>query len=82
MDVINVTHDNSGFARKFARGQALEKPGVDQPAVNVRHSGRNVLTELELISTFEDFDCTKLAGPVVNILEQVAMDGAQVGQVE
>ena len=60
----------------------LEKSGAGQPAVDVRHSGRNVLAELELISALEDFDRAKLSSPVVDVLEQVAVDGAEVGQVE
>jgi hypothetical protein len=36
------------------------------------------LSELELISALEDFDGAQLAGPVVDVLKEVAVNGAKV----
>ena len=50
--------------------------------MNVGHAGRNVLPELELIAAFEDFDRAQFARPIVDVLEQVAVDGTKMGQIE
>ena len=78
MDVVDIADDDPGLAGKFARGQALEKSGAGQPAMHIRHPGRDVLAELKLVSALEDFDGAKFAGPVVDILEQMTVDGAKV----
>ena len=50
--------------------------------MNVRHSGRDVLAELELICAFEDFDGAQLTGPIVDVLKQMTMDSAKVGEIK
>ena len=40
------------------------------------------MPELELLRTLADFDGTQLARPVINVLKQVAMDRAEMRQVE
>jgi hypothetical protein len=37
---------------------------------------------LELLGALADLDGAQLAGPVVDVLEEMAMDGAEVGQIE
>jgi hypothetical protein len=82
MNVVDVADDDSRFPCEFVRGQTLEKSGAREPAVNIRHPGLNVLPELKLTSALRNFDGTKLSGPVVDILEQVSMDGAEIHEVE
>ena len=52
------------------------------PAVNVGHAGLDVLAELELLAALADLDRAQLTGPVVDILEEVAMDGAEMSEVK
>jgi hypothetical protein len=40
------------------------------------------LPELELLVALTDLDGAKLAGPIVDVLEQMAMDRAEVSKVE
>jgi hypothetical protein len=82
MDLVDIANDDPSLTGKFACGQTLEKSGAGQPTMNIRHSCWNILTELELIAAFEDFDGADLSGPIVDVLEKVAMDGAQMGQIE
>src|SRR6188768_2813566 len=56
--------------------------GADEPAVNVAHSGLDELAELKLLAALADLDRAQFAGPAVDVLEEVMMDGAQMGQVE
>src|SRR5690349_17211995 len=50
--------------------------------MDVGHSGGNVPPELELLRAFADFHRPNLACPVVDVLEQMAMDGLQMNEVE
>ena len=50
--------------------------------MNVPHASDDEAAELELMAVLGDFHSTKLPGPIVNILEQVPMDGAKMGQAE
>ena len=50
--------------------------------MNVGHTGLDVLPELELLATLADLDGAQFARPLVDVLEEMAMDGAQMGQVE
>jgi hypothetical protein len=37
---------------------------------------------LKLVSTLEDFDRPKLARPIVDVLEEMTVNGAQMDQIE
>jgi hypothetical protein len=50
--------------------------------MNIGHSSRNVLPKLELTSALGDFDSPQFAGPIVDILEQMSVNGTEVTQVE
>ena len=78
----------AGFAALMCSGllRALEgfaqQAGANEPAVDIGHPGFDELAKLELLAALADLDRAQLAGPVVHVLEQVAMDGAKMGQVE
>ncbi len=50
--------------------------------MDVGHAGFDKSTKLELRAAFADLNGTNLAGPVIDILEQVMMNGLQVVEVE
>jgi len=50
--------------------------------VNIRHAGVDVLPELELLRALADLDCTDFARPVVDVLEQVTVDGLEVSKIK
>ncbi len=50
--------------------------------MNVGHAGFDILPELKLVTAFGQFNGTKLACPVINVLKQVTMDMPQMGEVE
>ena len=82
MDIVYVAHDDRGFLGKFGSAQAFEKICFLKAAVNVAHADLDELPELELVAVLGDFDGTKLAGPIKNILEKMPVNGAQVRQVK
>jgi hypothetical protein len=60
----------------------MQKARTFEAAVNIGHSGMDVLPKLELLAALADLDRAQFSGPVVDVLEEMAMDGAQVDQVE
>ena len=50
--------------------------------MNVGHSSMDELSKLELLSALADFQGADFAGPVVNILEQMVMNGLQMREIE
>ena len=50
--------------------------------MNVRHAGLDVLPELELLVALADLDGAQLAGPLVDVLKQMAMDRTEMREVE
>src|SRR5687768_18214923 len=69
-------------AAKAAAVRPFQEAGAFQTTVDVRHAGLDELAELALLTAFADLDRAELSGPVVDILEQVAVDRAQVLQIE
>src|SRR2546423_3270450 len=82
MDVVDVSDDNGRLPGELGRRQAAQQAAAHEPSVNVRHAGFDVLPELELLVALADLDGAQLASPVVDVLEQMAVDRAQVGKVE
>ncbi len=82
MDVVDVADDDAGRPGEFILAQILEEPGLLQSAMNIGHAGFDKLAELELMAALGDFDGAQLARPIVNVLEQIAVDILEMGQVE
>lgn len=82
MDVIDVAHDRADGNGKVGKVQLLEKIAGNQTPMDIGHAGLNVTAKLELTAALGDFDRSDLAGPVVDVLEQVTVDGFQVGEIE
>ena len=49
--------------------------------MDVRHAGLDELAELELLAALADLERAQFACPLVDVLEQVSMDRAQMGKV-
>lgn len=50
--------------------------------MNIGHAVFNVSMELKLVAVFRDLDGTYLSGPLIDILEQMPVDGTKVRKVE
>ena len=50
--------------------------------MNVRHAGLDELAELKWLSVLGDLDFPHLAGPGVEILKEVSMNGAKMREIE
>jgi hypothetical protein len=82
VDVVDVAQYDGRMSGKVLGYQSFQEARLNEAAVNVGHASRNVLPELELLVAFADLHGAQLTGPVVDILEQVTMDCAQVLQIE
>lgn len=82
MDVIHIANDKRNLPSKIRQGQTCQKSRLHQPPVNIGHPGGDVLPKLELLGAFADFNRPNLACPVINVLEQVAVDGPQMSEIE
>jgi hypothetical protein len=81
-DVIRVAHHRRREGGEIVARQALETLLGEDAAVDVGHACFDVAAKHEPMIALGDSDETDFAGPVVNILEQTAVDGAQVIEVE
>jgi hypothetical protein len=50
--------------------------------MHIGHAGLDIAPELELAGPFGDLDDAQFAGPVIDILEEMAVDRAQMGEVD
>ena len=82
VDVVDIADDHRRLLRERRGGQPFEEARPDEPAVHVRHAGLDVAAKLELLAALADLDRAQLTGPVVNVLEQMAVDRAKVREVE
>lgn len=82
VDVIHVANDLPSRCREVRPAQAMQEGGPHETLVNVLHAGLDEPAELELMPALGNLHRAKLARPVVNVLEQVTMDGTKMGEVE
>ena len=82
VDVVDVAEDFRAAPGEGLGRQAAQIVPSDDAAMDVGHAGRDVAAELEPAAALGDFDGPDLPRPVVDVLEQVAMDGAKVVEVE
>ena len=59
-----------------------EVPRRHDAAVYICHARLDEASWLELAAALADFDCSNLTRPLVDILEQVVMNGPQMSEVE
>ncbi len=82
VDVVHVSDDLTRTFREVLARQPYEMPACPYAPMHVGHSGFDISTKLELVPALGDLDGAKLARPVVDILEQMAVDGPKVLQVD
>lgn len=82
MNVVDIAHDLPGACRKIRLRRSFEIIRLDGPPVNVGHAGLDVLAEHELIPALVEFDDANLSGPVIHILEQMAVNCLKMGEIE
>jgi hypothetical protein len=82
VDVVHIAQDRSGRLGERGRTQAPKEACFFKPAMNIGHARFDEAAELELIAAFRDFAGTKLAGPVIEILEKMAMNSPEMRQIE
>ena len=82
VDMVDVAQHRTRALSEPVRPRAPEIRRRHNAAVNVRHAGRNEPPRLEPALALGDLDGADLARPRVDVLEQVAVDRLQVGEVE
>lgn len=82
VNVVHVAHDLPGRGSEVCPAQATQEGGPRKALVNIPHAGFDKAAELELMLALRNLHGAKLARPIVNILEQMPVDGAKVGEVE
>jgi len=80
--IIHVAHDRSRRFREGVAAQATQVVRLLKPPVNIGHAGFNELAKLELATALGDLHRAQIARPVIDVLEQMTMDGAEVGEIE
>src|SRR5271157_5322553 len=76
VDVVHIAHDLPGCHRECRAIQPTEEVCGLEPPVDVRHAGFDEPTKLELVPTLGYFHGPDLARPVIDVLEQMPVDGA------
>ena len=82
MDVVKVADDRAGRRREGPAMPAAQEIGVAEPAMHVGHTCLDEAAKLKLMTVLGDLHRAHLTRPVVDVLEQMAMDGLQVGEVK
>src|ERR1700723_2007973 len=82
MHVVHVADDFSGADGEGWKIETAQETRGAEAAANVSHPGLDETTELELMAILADLDDAQLAGPVIDVLKEGAMDGLQVREVE
>ena len=82
MDVVHISHDRPGGLGKLGQGQAPEEVSPIEPPVDVGHACFDETSELESMAALGNLDRAHFAGPIVDILKEMAVDRPQVDQIE
>ena len=82
VDVVHVAHDRAGGLGEGRAAPAAQEVRLLKPPMNVGHAGFYELAKLELVAGFGDLDGAQLARPGVQVLKEMPVDGAEMGQVK
>jgi hypothetical protein len=82
VDVVHIADDRAGRLgeRRFVHSAQVVRH--HEAPMDICHARLDVSPELELVAVFGDLYGPDLSRPVVDILEEVAMDRPQVEKVE
>ena len=79
---IHIAEDHGDLLREVLPRQSCQELRPCQSPMNVRQAGVDILTELELLRAFADLNSSYFTGPFVDVLEQVTMNGLEMGKIE
>ena len=82
MDVVHIAHDPASHGGEGGWVQAAQEVCPRQPPMDIGHAGLDEPAELELVAILGDLDRAKFTGPREEVLKQVAVDRAEMGEVE
>jgi hypothetical protein len=82
MDVVHVANNDRGLGAECIWAKANQKTLRNEPLMNVAKAGGDEAQRHELRAAFRDFHGTDFSGPVVDVLEEMAVNGAEVPQIE
>jgi hypothetical protein len=82
MDVVYVGHDRRGFMGEFRTAETLKKVHSRQPPADIRHSRFDELPKLKLLAALGELDRPNLAGPLIDVLEKMMVNGALMREVK
>ncbi len=79
VNIVHVAHDRPRRLGEGASAQPPQEVRLLKPPVDVGHAGFDELAKLELAPVLGDLHGAEFAGPRVQVLKQVPVDGAKVG---
>ncbi len=82
MNVVHVADEGPGLPGEIGGAQAVQEVSLDEPVVDVSHASGNIGYWLEVVAALGDFDGAGLTRPLVGVLQQVPVDGAEMNEVE
>lgn len=82
MHVVHIAENVGRFACKVFPTQSVQETLVYKAFVHIGHAGFDKLAELKLLAAFLQFDGAWFARPRINVLEQMAVDGFKMRQIE
>ena len=82
VDVVHVADHDAGVSCEVIRAQAFQEARLGQTTMNIGHTCLDVAAKLELMATLVDFDRAQFAGPIVDVLEEVTVDGTEMSKVK
>ena len=82
MNVVDVTENLAGLGGEGFPAEVLQMVCRYQPIVDVGHAGFDKAVRLKLTAALGDLDGPDGPGPVIEVLEEMTVDGAKVGEVK
>ncbi len=82
MDVVHVAKDSGRGFGEPSFVQTVQEIVFSKPPMDIRHSGFDMPAKLELASPLGDLDRANFPGPIIDILEEMPVNGAKMGEVE
>src|SRR5262245_21136311 len=79
MDSVQLGEEVRGDLREVARSQLAQELVLSQPSEQAAHLLGDVLRVAERAGALRNPHCSEFSGPIVDVLEQVMVDGAVVG---
>lgn len=82
VNMVDISHDPRRGPRELGVAQPPEKIHLLEAAVNIGHAGFDEPAKLKLAAALGDLHHPHLTSPIVDILEQMPVNGAKVVEIE